>query len=101
LVAIAIDWLAINVLEDKKRTSIRREAPIEQPRNAGVRQTSEYLPLPAKSLGKGRGKNALLQYLQGHVLVILAVCTLREVDCSHPAASQFLKQTIVAKRNPY
>ena len=99
IVAVAVDVLAVDVLHREPGEPVGGDAAVEQPRDSGVVEAGEDLPLveePLKSTSVVPSPSR--QHLERDVLAVLIVRPAGEIHGSHPARSQLATNAVRPER---
>src|SRR6185295_6970741 len=79
------DRLALDVLHDQERVTVRRHPAIEKRGNVAVLEAGQDLTLPAEARQRQLRIEAAADQLDRHPLAVLVVGTDRFIDRAHPA----------------
>ncbi len=93
--AILIDRNSIDVLQHQIGPSVRSHSAVQQSRDAAVCQPSQDLTLFTKPFFQCGREDALLNDLHRDLLLVNAVCALRQIDGTHAAAAKLAQQTVI------
>ena len=88
LLAPVGDRHALDVLQDEVRHALLGRAAVEQPRDVGVLEVREDLPLVPEARDRGAALQLELERLDRDLLVELVVVADGQVDRAHAAASE-------------
>src|SRR5690606_463900 len=93
LIAVTVDGLALDILEDEVRLAVVRHAAIEQARDVRMAQRGEDLPLGPEAPSIPLRGQAGPQQLAGSALLRLAVRALGEHHATHAAAPDLIEKS--------
>ena len=85
LVAVAVDGLTVDVLEDEIRLARRRHARIDEARDVRVRDPGEDVAFAPEPLLAGAAHQRDVQQLDRRAPLEAAVAALGQPDAAHPA----------------
>ncbi len=91
------DRLAFDQFQHEIRTAVRRPA-VEQPRDVGMVEAGEELPLLHEAPPDSLGVDPFAQQLQGDALLVLAVAPLGDPDLAHASTSEQGDENVGADR---
>ena len=95
-VAVAIDAVAVNVLQDQKPPVVRSRAGIEQPRDVRMGEPREHLSLAAEALRQLLLRNARVEELDGALGFEAPIAAACEPDLAHSAPTEQTLDRVVA-----
>src|SRR5579872_2602288 len=87
--AIVVNRLALDVLHHEVRQAVLGGAAIEQPRNVGMVQAGQYLPLVAEALDDELGVEVAPDELDGDLLTESLVGAGGQVNHTHTTLADF------------
>ena len=85
VVAVIVQRLALDVFEDEVGNAVLGRSAVEQPGDVRVIQARQDLPLVTEALPDGVRVHAPLDQLNGHLLAILIIRPVGQVDRAHAA----------------
>src|SRR5215472_6376306 len=94
LFAVRVDRNALDIFHDEERCAVPGRASIQKPRDIGVIQAGQDLPLLPESLQQRNRRQRALYQLDSYPLLVLVVIAHGGIDCPHTARSQLVRDAV-------
>ena len=95
-VAVVVDGLAIDMLHHQVRRSVVELPAVDQTRDGGMGECGEDVPLAVQPAAQAGMQGGVVQYLDGHRLLVLGIVALAAIDGAHAAMAEDGDDAIVA-----